>query len=91
MVESAKNERGLAVGDYKQSLCGCTYVRDVYETSSFRGFRLKNLLLGDYSYLVDAKNEQDEFSCELFIIFLLSGLGHGYRLATKFAGLCAVH
>jgi hypothetical protein len=113
MVESAKNERGLAVGDYKQSLCGCTYVRDVYETSSFRGFRLKNLLLGDYSYFwtsfegllpffgyifrmpcqvfVDAKNEQDEFSCELFIIFLLSGLGHGYRLATKFAGLCAVH
>jgi hypothetical protein len=41
--------------------------------------------------LVDAKNEQDEFSCELSMIFLLSGLGHGYRLATKVAGLYAVH
>jgi D-alanyl-lipoteichoic acid acyltransferase DltB (MBOAT superfamily) len=40
---------------------------------------------------VDAKNEQDEFSCELFMIFLLSGFGHGYRLATKVAGLYAVH
>jgi hypothetical protein len=113
MVESVKNEQELAVGDYKQSLCGCTYVRDLCKTSSFRGFRLKNLLLGDYSYFwtsfegllpffwyifqmpcqvfVDAKNEQDEFSCELFMIFLLSGLGHGYRLATKVAGLYAVH
>jgi hypothetical protein len=50
MVESAKNKQGLAVGDYKHSLRRCTYVRDVYETSSFRGFRLKILLLGDYNY-----------------------------------------
>jgi hypothetical protein len=50
MVESVKNEQELAVGDYKQSLRGCTYVRDLCKTSSFRGFRLKNLLLGDYSY-----------------------------------------
>jgi hypothetical protein len=40
---------------------------------------------------VDAKNEQDEYSCELSMIFLLSSLEHGYRLATKVAGLYAVH